>query len=61
MYNEAFVKGELPDTLSKALISLILKKDRDPCDCKSYPISLIPLDTKILSKLSKFLQTDLRR
>ena len=27
MYNEAFVKGELPDTLSKALITLILKGD----------------------------------
>ena len=52
MYNEAFVKGELPDTLSKALITLILKKDKDPCDCKIHrPISLIPLDTKILSKV----------
>ncbi|KAF0029315.1 hypothetical protein F2P81_018420 [Scophthalmus maximus] len=52
MYNEAFVKGELPDTLAKALITLILKKYKDPCDCKSYrPISLIPLDTKILSKV----------
>lgn len=30
MYNEAFEKGQLPHTLSKALITLILKKDKDP-------------------------------
>ena len=52
MYNEAFVKGELPATLSKALITLVLKKEKDPCYCKNYrPISLIPLDAKILSKI----------
>lgn len=52
MYNEAFVKGELPATLSKALITLVLKKEKDPCYCKNYRwISLIPLDAKILSKI----------
>ncbi len=52
IYNEALGKGELPATLSKALITFILVKDKDPCGCKNYrPISLIPSDTKILSKV----------
>ncbi len=52
MYNEAFESRKLPTTLSQALITLIPKEDEDPFDCKSYcPISLIPLDTKILSKI----------
>ena len=52
MYNEAFKKGVLPPTLSQALISLILKKGKEPTDCKSYrPISLISVVTKILSKI----------
>ena len=52
MYNEAFVKGELPATLSKALITLVLKKEKDLCYCKNYrPTFLIPLDAKILSKI----------
>lgn len=52
MYNEAMEKGELPPTLSQALITLKLKKDKDPTECKSYrPISLIPVDVKILSKI----------
>lgn len=52
MYNESFVKGMLPPSLSEALITLILKKDKDPSDCKNYrPISLTSYDSKILSKL----------
>ena len=52
MYTEALDKGVLPPTLSQALISLILKKDKDPADCNSYrPISLISVDVKILSKI----------
>lgn len=55
MYNEAFETGELPATLSQALITLILKKDKDPCYCKSYhPISLIPLDTNLFKTLEIF-------
>lgn len=47
MYLEAFNTGYLPPTLSEALISLVLKKDKDPQDCKSYrPISLIDCDSK---------------
>lgn len=52
MYNEAFSLGTLPPTLCQALITLILKKGKEPTDCKSYrPISLISLDIKILSKI----------
>lgn len=52
MYSEALDKGSLPPTVFEALISLILKKDKDPLDCKSYrPISLISCDSKILSKI----------
>ena len=48
MYNEAF---ETP-TLPQALISFILKKGTEPIHCKYYhPISLISIDTKILSKI----------
>lgn len=52
MYSEALDKGSLHPTLSEALISLILKKDKDPLDCRSCrPISLTGYDSKILSKI----------
>lgn len=52
MYNEAFLVGRLPDTLSTATISLILKKGKDPLSCQNYrPISLLNVDFKILSKI----------
>ena len=52
VYCEALDDGRLPPTLSEALISLILKKDKDPLDCRSYrPISLIGCDSKILAKV----------
>ena len=52
MYNAAFERGVLPPTLSQALISLISKKGKESTDCESYlPISLISIDTKILSKI----------
>lgn len=52
MYNEAFINGNLPLTLTQASISLILKKNKDPLDCASYrPISLLNVDYKILAKL----------
>ena len=52
MYNEAFALGRLPDTLSEASISLLLKKDKDPLLCGSYrSISLLNVDFKILSKI----------
>ena len=52
MFNEALESGQLPQTLTQASISLLLKKDKDPLDCSSYrPISLLNVDFKILSKL----------
>uniref|UniRef100_A0A3B3HW57 Reverse transcriptase domain-containing protein n=1 Tax=Oryzias latipes TaxID=8090 RepID=A0A3B3HW57_ORYLA len=52
MYNEAYSEGMLPQTLNQAIISLILKKEKDPLSCSSYrPISLLNVDFKILSKI----------
>ncbi len=52
MYCEAMDRGGLPPSLYDAVISLILKKDKDSLDCKSYrPISLIGCETKILAKI----------
>lgn len=40
MLAEAFEVGKLPPSLNQAIITLILKKEKDPTDCKSYrPIS----------------------
>lgn len=42
----------MPPTLSQAVITLLLKKDKDPTSCASYrPISLLNVDVKILAKV----------
>lgn len=52
MFNHAYEQGTLPPTLTKTSISLIHKKDKDPLNCASYrPISLLPVDVKILAKI----------
>lgn len=52
VYNESFLLGRLPKTMSEASISLLVKKDKDPLLCSSYrPISLLNVDFKILSKI----------
>lgn len=52
MFNYLFIRGTLPPTLMQASISLINKKGKDPLSCASYqPISLLPVDVKILSKI----------
>lgn len=52
MVTDFFENGVLPDTMKTAIISLIHKKDKDAAECASYhPISLLPVDFKILSKL----------
>lgn len=52
MFNESFESLKLPQTLTQASISLILKKNKDPLSCASYrPISLLNVDFKLLSKL----------
>lgn len=52
MLNEALITGLLPISLRQISISLIAKKDKDPLDCANYrPISLCPVDVKILAKI----------
>ena len=52
VYNESYTLSKLPSTLMQATISVILKKGKDPLAATSYrPISLLPVDLKILSKL----------
>uniref|UniRef100_A0A3P8QX47 Reverse transcriptase domain-containing protein n=1 Tax=Astatotilapia calliptera TaxID=8154 RepID=A0A3P8QX47_ASTCA len=51
-FEESFLSQSLPPTMRQAVISLILKKDKDHLDCGSYrPISLLNTDTKILAKV----------
>lgn len=49
----------IPETLTQASISLILKKDKDPSSCSYYPqVSLLCLFVKILAKeFAKRLET----
>ena len=52
MYAEALELEQLHDTFNKALISLFLKKDREPTDPGSFrPVSLIGVDCKVPSKV----------
>uniref|UniRef100_A0A3Q3ASG7 Reverse transcriptase domain-containing protein n=1 Tax=Kryptolebias marmoratus TaxID=37003 RepID=A0A3Q3ASG7_KRYMA len=52
MLRHSFERGGLPPTLNLANINLILKKDKPPDICGSYrPISLIGVDSKLLSKI----------
>ncbi|CAI5643337.1 unnamed protein product [Oreochromis niloticus] len=52
VYNESFEHGLLPPTLSQALITVLLKKGKDPTSCTSYrPISLLNVDVKVLAKI----------
>ncbi len=53
-FNDSHCQGFLPPTLTQASISLILKKGKNPLSCTSYrPISLLPVDVKILAKVPK--------
>lgn len=68
VYEECFNNGTLPPTMTQAIISVLLKKNKDPLQCGSYrPVSLLGCDYKILSKLlasrlesvlPKFIHTD---
>lgn len=52
MFLDSFRNGCLPPSLNLANISLILKKNKPPEECGSYrPVSLINVDSKILSKV----------
>lgn len=52
MFVHSFSQGTLPNSLNEALITLLLKPQKDPTKCSSYrPISLLNADVKILAKL----------
>lgn len=52
MYTQANLDGTLPPTLNEAIITVILKKRKDPEEVTSYrPISLLSCDQKMLAKI----------
>ena len=52
LYQDIFEQRRLPQTMTQAIISVLLKKDKDPLLCGSYrPISLLNCDYKILTKI----------
>ena len=63
VYAEALQLGSLPPTMSQAVISVLLKKGKDPKLCDSYrPVSLVCCDNKILAKvLARRLETVLHK
>lgn len=51
-FNSALEKGALHRDQNTALITLVLKKGKDPLECSSYrPISLLSTDSKLLAKV----------
>lgn len=52
MFNYLLEQGALPQTLTEANITLLLKPGKNAADCGSYrPISLLNGDVKIIAKL----------
>lgn len=52
VFNAAKQNGDLPQSMTRASIVLILKPNKDPLDSGSYrPISLLQTDVKILAKV----------
>ncbi len=51
-FTAAIEGNELPPSMTEAVISVTLKKGKDPQECGSYrPISLLCCDAKLLTKL----------
>ena len=51
-FESAIKDGELPPSMTETVITLILKKGKDPQECGSYrPISLLCCDIKLLTKI----------
>ncbi len=52
VFEESLSVKSLPPTMRQAVISLILKKDKNPLECSSFrPISLLNTDAKVLAKV----------
>lgn len=52
VYTEALAVGQLPPTFNDAIITVLLKKDKNPYEPSSYrPISLENVDWKIWTKV----------
>lgn len=52
VFEESLITQLLPHSMRQAVISLILKKEKDPLNCSSYrPVSLLNTDAKILTKV----------
>lgn len=52
MFNDSLSRGSLPQTLTEASITLLLKRGKDSTEYGSYrPISLLNCDVKILAKV----------
>lgn len=52
VFNYALSKGDLPQTWSEAIISVLYKEEKDPTKCEGYrPISLLGNDLKILTNI----------
>lgn len=52
MITTSIEKGSFSRDVNTALISLLLKKDKDPSECANYrPLSLLNSDLKIYAKV----------
>lgn len=52
VFEESLATQLLPLSMCQAVISLLLKKGKDPLSCSSYcPIQLLNTDAKILTKM----------
>lgn len=62
MFNDSFTRGSLPQTLTEALIILLVKPGKESTEYSSYPpISLLNSDAKIPAKvLARWLETTVR-